>query len=336
MTVLCTPELSIRCQQRIAGLPTSKPLSCSFRIGSLTSLAAARPGHAVLVQRNSLSESSLSNLSENSRGANNVPPFVQVVQPINGDPFIGMLETPVTSSPLVAGFLSNLPAYRTGVSPLLRGVEVGLAHGLIITGIPPCALSEPPRLLPSSQIYACISREDLPGPMTGASQLVGLSAVPGVAGPFIKLGPLRNVPEVAERAGVLSSAGLVVILTLWYVLHQHQRRPIAPGPGGFVVMRIICLQAPDLSRQRILHLYWHLPCYLWGVGSDPSIKSLFPCSLAIYGAATFQQEQPKLGVKTLSGREIERDPLQVSRPLPRSSLQAFRIRSKILKLHTCH
>ena len=35
------------------------------------------------------------------------------------------------------------------------------------------------------------------------------------------------------------------------------------------------------------------------------------CSLAIYGAATFQQDQPKLGVKTLSGREIERDPLQV-------------------------
>ena len=59
---------------------------------------------------------------------------LQVVQPINGDPFIGMLETPVTSSPLVANFLSNLPAYRTGVSPLLRGVEVGLAHGLLLTG----------------------------------------------------------------------------------------------------------------------------------------------------------------------------------------------------------
>lgn len=48
-----------------------------------------------------------------------------------------MLETPVTSSPLVAGFLSNLPAYRTGVSPLLRGIEVGLAHGLLLTGAYP-------------------------------------------------------------------------------------------------------------------------------------------------------------------------------------------------------
>lgn len=45
-------------------------------------------------------------------------------------------QTPVTSSPLVAGFLSNLPAYRIGVSPLLRGVEIGLVHGLLVTGEP--------------------------------------------------------------------------------------------------------------------------------------------------------------------------------------------------------
>ena len=43
-------------------------------------------------------------------------------------------QTPVTSSPLVAGFLSNLPAYRIGVSPLLRGVEIGLVHGFLVTG----------------------------------------------------------------------------------------------------------------------------------------------------------------------------------------------------------
>jgi photosystem I subunit 11 len=62
------------------------------------------------------------------------PYLPQVIQPINGDPFIGMLETPVTSSPLVASYLSNLPAYRTGVSPLLRGVEIGLAHGFLLVG----------------------------------------------------------------------------------------------------------------------------------------------------------------------------------------------------------
>ena len=73
---------------------------------------------------------------------------------------------------------------------------------------------------------------------------------PCYAGPFIKLGPLRNVGEgVAERAGCLSAAGLVVILTV---------------------------------------------------------------ALTIYGAAAFQAGETSLGVKTLSGRELQRDPLQVT------------------------
>lgn len=58
----------------------------------------------------------------------------QVIEPINGDPFVGSFETPVTSSPIVAWYLSNLPAYRTSVNPLLRGVEVGLAHGFLLVG----------------------------------------------------------------------------------------------------------------------------------------------------------------------------------------------------------
>lgn len=58
----------------------------------------------------------------------------QIIQPLNGDPFVGMLETPVTSAPIVANYLSNLPAYRTGVAPSLRGVEIGLAHGFLLMG----------------------------------------------------------------------------------------------------------------------------------------------------------------------------------------------------------
>lgn len=122
-----------------------------------------------------------------------------MIQPLNGDPFIGMLETPVTSAPIVASFLSNLPAYRTGVAPLLRGVEIGLTHGFFVTG------------------------------------------------PFIKLGPLRNVEGTAEIAGCLAAAGLVAILA--------------------------------------------------------------GC-LSIYGSVTFQDDEPQVGLKTLSGREIERDRLQ--------------------------
>merc|ERR1719378_1355169 len=58
----------------------------------------------------------------------------QLIKPLNNDPFIGMLETPLTSAPIVVNYLSNLPAYRTGVSPLLRGVEIGLAHGFFLPG----------------------------------------------------------------------------------------------------------------------------------------------------------------------------------------------------------
>ena len=94
----------------------------------------------------------------------------QVIKPLNGDPFIGMLETPVTSAPIVAGYLSNLPAYRTGVSPVLRGVEIGLAHGFLL------------------------------------------------AGPFIKLGPLRDT-DAGIVSGCLSAAGLVAILTLCLTIY---------------------------------------------------------------------------------------------------------------------
>merc|ERR1719327_370586 len=87
-----------------------------------------------------------------------------VIQPLNNDPFIGMLETPVTSAPIVVNYLSNLPIYRIGVPALARGFEIGLAHGFFLPG------------------------------------------------PFIKLGPLRNVDGTAEIAGCLAGAGLVIIL----------------------------------------------------------------------------------------------------------------------------
>ncbi len=49
------------------------------------------------------------------------------------------------------------------------------------------------------------------GRLVSLLQSLRLRAQPG---PFIKLGPLRNVAETAEKAGCLSGAGLVVILAL--------------------------------------------------------------------------------------------------------------------------
>jgi photosystem I subunit 11 len=58
----------------------------------------------------------------------------EFIKPYNNDPFVGNLATPVTSSAVAKTWLSNLPIYRKGVSPLLRGLEVGMAHGYFLIG----------------------------------------------------------------------------------------------------------------------------------------------------------------------------------------------------------
>jgi photosystem I subunit 11 len=60
-----------------------------------------------------------------------------------GDPQIGNLETPLNSSGFTKAFIGNLPAYRKGLSPQRRGLEIGMAHGFFIYG--PFALLGPLR-----------------------------------------------------------------------------------------------------------------------------------------------------------------------------------------------
>ncbi len=56
------------------------------------------------------------------------------VQPYKGDPFTGHLSTPISDSDFTRAFIGNLPAYRKGLSPLLRGLEIGMAHGYFLIG----------------------------------------------------------------------------------------------------------------------------------------------------------------------------------------------------------
>jgi photosystem I subunit 11 len=56
------------------------------------------------------------------------------IKPYNDDPFVGHLATPITSSAATRAILRNLPAYRVGLTPLLRGLEIGLAHGYFLIG----------------------------------------------------------------------------------------------------------------------------------------------------------------------------------------------------------
>ena len=56
------------------------------------------------------------------------------IKPYNDDPFVGHLATPITSSSVTRAILQNLPAYRLGLTPVLRGLEIGLAHGYFLIG----------------------------------------------------------------------------------------------------------------------------------------------------------------------------------------------------------
>ena len=100
----------------------------------------------------------------------------EVVRPAGGNPQIGNLETPINASGFTEAFINNLPAYRRGLSPLRRGLEVGMAHGYWLIG------------------------------------------------PFAKLGPLRDT-DVANLAGLLSTVGLLIILSIGLSLYANSCPP---------------------------------------------------------------------------------------------------------------
>ncbi|MBE9078947.1 photosystem I reaction center subunit XI [Romeria aff. gracilis LEGE 07310] len=56
------------------------------------------------------------------------------IQPYKGNPQLGNLATPLNSSNWVKVYINNLPAYRPGLSPFLRGLEIGMAHGYFLVG----------------------------------------------------------------------------------------------------------------------------------------------------------------------------------------------------------
>nr|CAD1836565.1 unnamed protein product [Ananas comosus var. bracteatus] len=136
----------------MATAPMASQLRSSF-LSPTTTTTTTTTSSRVLVTPRGISGNPLRDLHSRRRSSLTVRAVVpekqtyQVIQPINGDPFIGSLETPITSSPLIAWYLSNLPAYRTAVSPLLRGVEVGLAHGYLLVG--PFVITGPLRNTPT-------------------------------------------------------------------------------------------------------------------------------------------------------------------------------------------
>ena len=58
----------------------------------------------------------------------------EVVSPFQDDPFVGHLSTPITTSNLTKTYLNLLPAYKKGLTPLLRGINIGFVHGYFLLG----------------------------------------------------------------------------------------------------------------------------------------------------------------------------------------------------------
>jgi len=58
----------------------------------------------------------------------------EVVSAFQDDPFVGHLSTPITTSTLTKTYLNLLPAYKKGLTPLLRGINIGFVHGYFLLG----------------------------------------------------------------------------------------------------------------------------------------------------------------------------------------------------------
>jgi len=74
---------------------------------------------------------------------------------VSEDPFVGNLKTPLNSSDFSKWLLGNIPFYRPGLSPLFRGLEIGMAHGYLLFG--PFALLGPQRNTAQANLIGLLS-----------------------------------------------------------------------------------------------------------------------------------------------------------------------------------
>ncbi len=93
----------------------------------------------------------------------------EVVFAAGGDPQLGNLETPVNASGFSKWYISNLPAYRPGLTTFRRGLEIGMAHGYFIYG--PFALLGPLRNAPNASLAGLLEAFGLVALLTAALSL---------------------------------------------------------------------------------------------------------------------------------------------------------------------
>ncbi|MEO1146607.1 MAG: photosystem I reaction center subunit XI, partial [Cyanobacteria bacterium J06638_22] len=62
------------------------------------------------------------------------PMFEGIVQAPQNNPQTGNLITPINNSDVTLSWIKNLPIYRQNLSPVTRGLEIGMAHGYLLLG----------------------------------------------------------------------------------------------------------------------------------------------------------------------------------------------------------
>jgi photosystem I subunit 11 len=58
----------------------------------------------------------------------------ELISQFKNDPFVGHLATPFTNSKFIKNYLQSLPAYQENLSPLLKGINIGVSHGYFLLG----------------------------------------------------------------------------------------------------------------------------------------------------------------------------------------------------------
>ncbi|AKG23419.1 photosystem I reaction center subunit XI [Calothrix sp. 336/3] len=134
------------------------------------------------------------------------PRNAEVVFPLGGDPQLGNLETPINSSPVIKWFIGNLPAYRPGLTPFRRGLEVGMAHGYLLFG--PFSLLGPLRNAPNSDLVGLFGAAGLIVLLTACLSLYANSN-PGKALPSVTVPTVPDAFTSKEGWNNFASAFLV-------------------------------------------------------------------------------------------------------------------------------
>jgi photosystem I subunit 11 len=142
-----------------------------------------------------LSTEEISKISSSSAKDKSSGTTFDVVGAFGGDPFVGHLSTPITTSNITKSYLSLLPLYKAGLSPLLRGINIGFVHGYFLLG--PFVKLGPLRDSPVANFIGFVSTISLIIILTTCLLIYG----------FVTFSPAKDKTNKPNILNVLNSKG---------------------------------------------------------------------------------------------------------------------------------